>query len=250
MLPTDTDLLLRRPSEAGAALGRLHPLWEGVIGPLPGVESEIKGPVQFLTFESLLSFVIINAFSGLQRSKGANSVYVQCARPCGLVSPDVHGGQGPEGAPSPGSQAHVCRLGGGQHEKQNPASEGGGRGREGDGNESLPAGPWYLLAKTLGLRKAQTPPWQRRLTLLLWREPCKSGLRLEAIWNCLRALGPSGPTWESRLHCSVVESLRGAASGTLRDWGEAGPQCWQGPQEHATQLLFSEKLRLSCPAPG
>lgn len=229
MLPADADLLLRKPSEAGAALGQLHPPWEGVMGPLPGVGSEIKGPVQFLTFESLLGFVIINAFSGVQRGKGANSVYVRCARPRGLVSPDVHGGQ---------------------HDKQNPASEGGHRGRAGDGNESLPAGRWYLLAKTLGLGKAQTPRRQRRLTLLLWREPCKSGLRLAAIWNCLRALGPSGPTWESGLHCSVVESLRGAASGTLRDWGEAGPRCWQGPQEHATQLLFLEKLRLSCPARG
>lgn len=112
-----------------------------MIGPLPGVGSEIKGSVQFLTFESLLSFVIINGFNGLQRSKGANSVYVQCARPCSLVSPDGHGGQGPQDDPSPGSQAHVCKLGGEQHKKQNPASEGGERSRAGDENESLPARP-------------------------------------------------------------------------------------------------------------
>lgn len=78
------------------------PCWEGVIGPCPGVGSEIKGPVQCLTFESLVSFVIINAFSGLQRAKGENTVCVSNGPGhMALVSPD-YGPQAPK--------THVFRL--------------------------------------------------------------------------------------------------------------------------------------------
>lgn len=175
MLPADADLPPGRPLEQtlpvpwvrylSPAPPTLTP--EARTGPRPGPGREIKGPVRFPAGElgELCHCRCPWWVAAKPRSRHG------AARP---LCQDAASGQPgfpvwirpPVWPPCP--QDHRAPV----------VEEGGGGGREVMERRMCQQAFCRSLEKTLGLRKAQTPRMQRRLTLLLWREPFKSSLRL------------------------------------------------------------------------